>query len=247
MSSRKNQNSVLVLATLGVYLGLVFAGATPQVLAQAAMARSFDIKDEIEVKDDLDKIPDGEAIKAFLESRFETALSSFVGDLRDLNALGKYRKAGDDTFSISANYRHCLKDGPSADSSFGPASADSDWIAKAFASLQKNLEPPDEFPAFIQFAADERGDRCKTFDSAIELDTSDHIIRLSFSRDGAKNAARIKDGLESFFAERASAHADPLTKQIYQFTKASSKNGQVFIVTRLPRAGLDAMLSTDAK
>jgi hypothetical protein len=56
---RKNHNSVLVLATLGVYLGLVLVGATPQVLAQAAMTRQFDVKDEIEVKDDLDKKPDG--------------------------------------------------------------------------------------------------------------------------------------------------------------------------------------------
>jgi hypothetical protein len=58
LSNRKNQNSIIVLATLGVYLGLVLAGATPQVLAQAAMTRQFDIKDEIEFKDDLDNKPD---------------------------------------------------------------------------------------------------------------------------------------------------------------------------------------------
>ena len=58
MSSRKSQNSILFLATLGVYLGLVLAGATPQVLAQAAMTRQFDVKDEIEFKDDLDNKPD---------------------------------------------------------------------------------------------------------------------------------------------------------------------------------------------
>jgi hypothetical protein len=59
--SRKGQNSILFVATLGVYLGLVLAGATPQVAAQrAAMARSFDIQDEIEFTDDLDKKPDGD-------------------------------------------------------------------------------------------------------------------------------------------------------------------------------------------
>ena len=40
-----------------MYLGLVLAGATPQILAQAAMTREFDVKDEIEVKDDLDTKP----------------------------------------------------------------------------------------------------------------------------------------------------------------------------------------------
>lgn len=59
MTTRKNQNSILVLATLGVYLGLVLVGATPQVLAQAAMTRQFNVKDEVEIKDDLDKKPGG--------------------------------------------------------------------------------------------------------------------------------------------------------------------------------------------
>ena len=58
LNKGKNQNSILVLATLGVYLGLVLAGATPQVLAQAAMTRQFDVKDEVEFKDDLDNKPD---------------------------------------------------------------------------------------------------------------------------------------------------------------------------------------------
>ena len=58
MTQRKTHNSILVLATLGVYLGLVFVGATPQILAQAAMTRQFNVKDEIEVKDDLDTKPE---------------------------------------------------------------------------------------------------------------------------------------------------------------------------------------------
>ena len=60
MSTRKGQNSILFLTTLGVYLGLVIAGgASPQVFAHpAATTRNFDITDEIEFKDDLDKKPD---------------------------------------------------------------------------------------------------------------------------------------------------------------------------------------------
>jgi hypothetical protein len=57
LNTRKNQNSILVLATLGVYLGLVLVGATPQVLALAAMTRQFNVKDEIEFAEDLDKKP----------------------------------------------------------------------------------------------------------------------------------------------------------------------------------------------
>lgn len=58
MTPKRQQNPILVLATLGVYLGLVLAGATPQILAQAATTRQFDVKDEIEYKEDLDTKPD---------------------------------------------------------------------------------------------------------------------------------------------------------------------------------------------
>ena len=67
MTTKRPQNSILVLATLGVYLGLVLAGATPQILAQAATTRQFDVKDEIEYKEDLDTKPD--RAECFLESR----------------------------------------------------------------------------------------------------------------------------------------------------------------------------------
>jgi hypothetical protein len=45
---------------LSVYLGLVLVGGAPQVFAQAALTRDFDIKNEIEFKDDLDNKPDNE-------------------------------------------------------------------------------------------------------------------------------------------------------------------------------------------
>ena len=85
MNIRKNQNSILVLATLGVYLGLVLAGATPQVLAQAAMTREFNVKDEIEVKDDLDTKPNtplrfqlsDDAAASVIEKGVTTFLSQF--------------------------------------------------------------------------------------------------------------------------------------------------------------------------
>lgn len=59
MSATKQKNSIIALATLGVYLGLLMAGATPGVLAQqAAMTRHFDVRDEIEISDDLDTKPE---------------------------------------------------------------------------------------------------------------------------------------------------------------------------------------------
>jgi hypothetical protein len=59
VSTRKGQNSILFLTTLGVYLGLVLVGAAPQAVAHpSATTRNFELTDEIEFKDDLDKKPD---------------------------------------------------------------------------------------------------------------------------------------------------------------------------------------------
>lgn len=59
MTKQPSQNSIIFLAALGVYLGLLVAGASPGVIAQqAALTRSFDISEEIEATDDLDKDPE---------------------------------------------------------------------------------------------------------------------------------------------------------------------------------------------
>lgn len=58
MSKTKSYNQIIFITTLSVYLGLVLVGASPQVLAQAALTNKFELKDQIEQKDDLDKKPD---------------------------------------------------------------------------------------------------------------------------------------------------------------------------------------------
>ena len=74
-----------------MYLGLVLAGATPQILAQAAMTRQFDVKDEIEVTDNLDKKPDTTA-----DGPSETAVSETDGRItRSVERfLAKFKPVG---------------------------------------------------------------------------------------------------------------------------------------------------------
>ncbi len=61
MNKKKNNNSVLLLTTLGVYIGLLMVGSTPGIVAQqGAMTRNFEISEEAEVKDDLDLDPKDE-------------------------------------------------------------------------------------------------------------------------------------------------------------------------------------------
>ncbi|MBX3268310.1 MAG: hypothetical protein KF831_16545 [Acidobacteria bacterium] len=60
MNNQKNNNSVLFLATLGVYIGLLMAGASPGIIAQqsAAMTRNFELSEEFEVRDEFDRDPE---------------------------------------------------------------------------------------------------------------------------------------------------------------------------------------------
>lgn len=60
METKRTQNSVIFLATLGVYIGLLMAGASPGIIAQqsAAMTRNFELSEEFEVRDEFDRDPE---------------------------------------------------------------------------------------------------------------------------------------------------------------------------------------------
>lgn len=85
--TKKAHNSLLLLTTLSVYLGLlVVGGAAPQVFAHSATTRVFEITEEIEFKNDLDLDPD--------KSGFDKLTDREIGRLRD------HRSSEDNTFSI---------------------------------------------------------------------------------------------------------------------------------------------------
>ena len=103
MGNRKHNNSVLVLATLGVYFGLVFVGATP-VMGHAAMTRHFEIQDEIEFKDDLDKKPDaadeerGNAITIGSDAYVET-VRNYISGFQTIGPVSSFAPVAEFSFS----------------------------------------------------------------------------------------------------------------------------------------------------
>ena len=76
MNKKNNYNSLIFLTTLSVYLGLVLVG-TPPILAQAALTQKIEVKNEAEIKDDLDKKPD--------EDLFAESIVSLVQELDKLS------------------------------------------------------------------------------------------------------------------------------------------------------------------
>ena len=219
----------------------------------AATTRQFNVKDEIEVKDDLDNKPDDD-LKAFLDNNYETAISAFVEDLRQLKQQGKLKSKGRKGFAINAVHRFCSENNVSATSSFSPtdASEANAWIEDAFVALHKNFSIADKWkfasvPSFIQVPQGvSEDDRCKIFGRDTELGKSDVVIRLTFSRETPQSAALFTGFVNQQILQRAAVNPDALTKQIYEYTRASNENNQVSIVTRLPRSSIDSLLAYSA-
>ncbi len=73
-----------------MYLGLVLVGATPQILAQAAMTRQFDVRDEIEFKEDLDTkpdpVPEGQE-SAKTDEKVSRSVTAFLAKFKAINSI----------------------------------------------------------------------------------------------------------------------------------------------------------------
>jgi len=92
MSKQTRYNQILFLTTLSVYMGLVLMGGASPALAQAAMAKGFELKTELEAKDDLDKKPNDKEKKQISQSLDDYFNTSrwFLGELQRISALNKF-------------------------------------------------------------------------------------------------------------------------------------------------------------
>lgn len=100
MQKRNNHNSILLLTTLGVYIGLVLVGAPSGVFAYpAATTRSFNISEEIEFTENLDNDPDSAAEEDDVTSN---AVGS-VGGIGEFNFAFIAENDGQFTFSFDTS------------------------------------------------------------------------------------------------------------------------------------------------
>ncbi|MCA1625082.1 MAG: hypothetical protein LC778_15035 [Acidobacteria bacterium] len=79
---------------------------------------------------------------------------------------------------------------------------------------------------------------------SLQANETDLSLKISF---GKTNAEQFAEFLSQEFSSASITVKDALTKQIYENTSVSSENNQVFIVIRLPRGSLDALLTDSAK
>ena len=225
MNNRKNYNSLVFLT---VYFGLVLVGATPQVLAQAATTRQFDLKTEIEFKDDLDKKPDDEQAigdYSFALQNLYTLAAEFTAKNSEKLAGGNYEFNCIIDISEKAGKKFTFTDGRG-------------MIWGKFLPALENLSKT--FP----HTNDSVKDRVRV---NLILSESDFFVKSIFAQNSFNQAERLYNFYDSVLGKLKLQSSANLPALISQNTSLSFENNQVFIVTRLPRASIDELLDKNAR
>jgi hypothetical protein len=249
MNNRKGQNSILFLTTLGVYLGLVIAGASPTLAAQrAALTRNFDVTDEIEFKDDLDNKPDGD------RSLITDSVDVYLQDVEMLlAALGGLSKKGlfdsaSSPFEVAQSvYLPCE-----------PFNIAGSYTARKFENSNASLRPfLERFSKQLTYGYS-LGDCVKTpsypdkeavaSNFVFKLDKTAFAVEIAIKRSSPASASSLLAALPGAFrSTRISKNASATRQKLIESTSFRIDSDQVFVVTRLPRASIDALLAMDAK
>jgi hypothetical protein len=246
MSNRKNYNSIVFLTTLSVYLGLVLAGgATPSVLAQAALTRDFDIKKEIVVEDDLDKKPDDEE-----KINFAGSLESYFGEVENLiKDLKEFHKA--DKFSLNASKFEIDRRLSAACNAAGDPAATSVSSIKNLGERFLEVDVQNAIAAFSGWEhladclKDEKAEKTFSTGSKLKLlyDSAELKIEISAPKFSRQRADFLAEQFNQTYSIYRIDEEKPVVKTIYENTSFNSENNQIFIVTRLPRASIDSLLA----
>ncbi len=225
MTNKNKNNSIIFLTTLSVYLGLVLVGgAPPSVLAQTVSER----------KVGTDYLSD------------EKILAEYVSAFQNLFVQSKV---------LSTEYSEELK------AVYGKEIKDGEYDYNCFHSINRNLsqifegvggrtvyepklQPSIEklnniFPHSIE-------DNKPQIKINLTLSGEDFSLKVTAFQDSDEQAAQIFNSYVSELSRVKIQQADQ-SRIIYQNTEISKENNQVFIVTRLPRSSLDALLKQDAK
>ena len=232
---------------LGVYLGLALAGAAPQVLAHAALARTFDIKDEIGQKDDLDKDPNDErspvdvSVQVYLED-----VEHFLKALRNYRLKGTFDPRSDGFEVAQATMLPCV-DG----------NMTGRYTALAFKNKSEVVRPSLEWftklltdgYSLADCLANDNFDGKEATNSrfVFKLDGKDLQIEVAVKKKSSLDAAALVGDLNNSLRIFAAADGDATRKAVVANTTFRSENDQVFVVTHLARAALDPLLAPDAK
>lgn len=244
MTKSKNHNSIIFLTTLGVYLGLVLAGgASSQVFAHTALTRNFDIQDEVEVKDDLDKKPDDDrsdltmSVEVYLQD-VESLLAAFG----NLNKKGQFNTITSPFEVAQTVFLPCE-----------PSNKAGSYTARKFENANTAIKPYlERFSKQLTYGYS-LGDCVRTpiysdkeavaSNFNFKLDNKAFTVEITIQKSSPESASQLASALPSIFRSFRKNTGIDIRQRIIDATSFRINKDQVFIVTRLPRASIDSLLA----
>lgn len=234
MSVSKSYNRIVFLTTLSVYLGLVLVGGTAPVLAHSALTKHFDVRNEIEFKDDLDNKPDNEEAEISPKEDFSQLFVKLLNEIKESIGSGQISLPLPNNLNLS---------GELAESILGYGSGTGWESNNKFDWLVGNAIYQGFLPKAIALADYTQG--YKNAKVSVAVTDKDFTLKINFSKVEAEQFAEV---LNHEFSSSTISVKEKLLKKVYENTKATSENNRVFIVTHLPRAAIDEFLAkTDAQ
>lgn len=235
------------MTTLGVYLGLLMVGgAAPQVFAHSATTRAFEITDEIEIKDELDKNPDERITARLSLVTYFQDVELFIKTLKRLGGT-KYFDPANDSFEVTqATQLPCVA-----------ANKTGSYTANKFVTKNESLRPwLESFSKLLtdgyslgdclpnsRFAPSEATDSIFNF----RLDKDTFFVEVKVKKNSPEGAKLLAGDLANTFAVLKTESTDAIRLKLYETTAFCVENNQIFVITNLPRAALDPLLAKDAE
>lgn len=222
MIKKNNSNSLILLTTLSVYLGLVFVG-TPPILAQAALTQKLEVKKDAELRDDLDKKPDD-----------EKALSVYAATLEELLILAKEFSAKNADRLRDNNYEFSCGFNITSSGKVVTCKGGSGIFTSTFMPALETLHG-----VFPHSSAED----LQQVEINLNLSDKEFSLRTTLTQDLDDEAQRYQSVCDAALSRIKVRQLDDPRIITYKNTSITFENNQVFIVTRLARASIDELLA----
>ena len=214
----------------------------PNVLAQAALPQKIsEVQSKVEESDDKDCKDDAsEEVDELLRFDFvSVGILEFIDDLQKLIEIDKYKKdyGFEFEFELASASGQRLTSYPSFSGNL--------WVR--LAGEEKVERITDQLNSYYRYNQDLKIDasHSKVVFASEDGDLTVKIFSEKENKKSAEDFAKLYNN--AFEIGVCSKSVEERPKIIYENSKATSENNQVFIVTRLPRGSLNELLKQDAK
>ncbi len=246
MSNSKSYNQILFITTLSVYLGLVLVGASPQVLAQAALTSRIEQKEQIENVDDLENKPDEDSAKfADAFSGYLKEVEYFILDLQKLHRIDKFDPTYNSLGLDVKIFAPCKVVGNTKQTKeIEKRFSNDNWVVPAIADFRHTAEKYEFLSDCVPYNDFENFESRNT-QLILSYDKADLKISISFENDSPSRAQQTASSFLKSIKSIKRYDDEVIIYTLYESTTVTSADNQVIISTRLPRGSIDSLLNAE--